>query len=69
MAKLVGVFASSHAPLMARAWEAVDAARRDAISRTFAELARRVVEAKPDGSTTTRHTIPVRFVPLTRNPH
>ena len=48
VASLVGVFASSHAPLMARAWEAVDAVRRDAISRTFSELARRVVEAKPD---------------------
>jgi len=33
---------------MARAWEAVDAARRDAISKTFSDLARRVVEAKPD---------------------
>jgi len=48
VASLVGAFASSHAPLMARAWEAVDAARRDAISKTFSELARRVVEAKPD---------------------
>ena len=48
MASLVGAFASSHAPLMARDWEAVDAARRDAISKTFSELARRVVEAKPD---------------------
>jgi protein-L-isoaspartate(D-aspartate) O-methyltransferase len=28
-----------------------------------------VIEKKPDGSTTTRRTIPVRFVPLTRNPH
>jgi protein-L-isoaspartate(D-aspartate) O-methyltransferase len=28
-----------------------------------------VIEKKPDGSTTARHTIPVRFVPLTRNPH
>ena len=48
MASLVGVFALSHAPLMAREWEAVDAARRDAITKTFSELARRVVEAKPD---------------------
>ena len=48
MASLVGAFASSHAPLMARDWEAVDAARRDAISKTFSELARRVVEVKPE---------------------
>lgn len=48
MANLVGAFAASHAPLMAREWEAVDAARRDAISRTFSELARRVLEAKPE---------------------
>lgn len=48
MAKLVGAFAASHAPLMARAWEAVDADRRDAISKTFSELARRVIEAKQD---------------------
>lgn len=48
MAEFVGAFASSHAPLIARAWEAVDAARRDAISRTFSELARRVAAAKPD---------------------
>ena len=33
---------------MARDWEAVDATRRDAISKTFSDLARRVVEAKPD---------------------
>ena len=48
MASLVGAFASSHAPLMAREWEAVDAGRREAITKTFSELARRVVEAKPD---------------------
>ena len=33
---------------MARDWNAVEAARRDAISKTFSELARRVAEAKPD---------------------
>ena len=48
MARLVGVFASSHAPLMARAWESVDASRRERISRTFAELGRRFSESRPD---------------------
>lgn len=48
MASLVGVFASSHAPLMARAWESVDAPRRESISVTFAELGRRVNAARPD---------------------
>ena len=28
----------------------------------------RVVEKRPDGTTTTREVVPVRFVPLTRNP-
>jgi aromatic ring-opening dioxygenase catalytic subunit (LigB family) len=48
MAELVGVIASSHAPLMARAWDAVDATRLESISRTFAEMARRLRAAKPD---------------------
>jgi aromatic ring-opening dioxygenase catalytic subunit (LigB family) len=48
MADLVGVFASSHAPLMARAWEAVDAPRRESITATFAELGRRYTAARPD---------------------
>ena len=48
MASLVGVFASSHAPLIARDWESVDATRREAISATFAELAGRLHTARPD---------------------
>ena len=48
MASLVGAFASSHAPLMARAWEAVDAPRREKISAIFAELGGRLRAARPD---------------------
>ena len=48
MAKLVGAFAASHAPLMARAWEAVDAKRLADISATFTELRRRYDAARPD---------------------
>ena len=48
MAKLVGAFASSHAPLMARAWESVGPERLASIKKTFAEMGRRFKEAKPD---------------------
>jgi len=48
VASLVGVFASSHAPLMARAWESVDALRRDQVTATFTELAARLRAARPD---------------------
>jgi aromatic ring-opening dioxygenase catalytic subunit (LigB family) len=48
MAKLVGAFASSHAPLMARAWESVGPERLASIKNTFAELGRRFMQAKPD---------------------
>ena len=48
MASLVGVFASSHAPLMARAWESVDTPRRNQVAATFAELKRRLNAASPD---------------------
>jgi len=48
MAKLVGAFASSHAPLMARAWESVGPERLADIKKTFAELGRRFKAANPD---------------------
>ena len=48
MAKLVGAFAASHAPLMARAWDAVGPERVASISKTFEELSRRYHEARPD---------------------
>ncbi len=48
MARLVGVYAASHAPLIVRAREDVDPARRDALDRSFAELGRRLAAARPD---------------------
>jgi aromatic ring-opening dioxygenase catalytic subunit (LigB family) len=48
MAELVGAFGSSHAPLMARAWEQVDKERLDSIKRTFAELGKRYKASNPD---------------------
>lgn len=48
MAKLVGAFASSHAPLMARAWESVGPERLAAVKKTFAEMGRRYEKARPD---------------------
>jgi aromatic ring-opening dioxygenase catalytic subunit (LigB family) len=48
MARLVGVFASSHAPLMAREWNAAPEASREAASKGFGEIAKRMQVAKPD---------------------
>ncbi len=48
MAKLVAALASSHAPLMARAWESVGPERLAEIKKTFAEMGRRLQAAKPD---------------------
>jgi aromatic ring-opening dioxygenase catalytic subunit (LigB family) len=48
MAELVGVFAASHAPLIARDWEKLPAASRDIITADFRELGRRLAAAKPD---------------------
>lgn len=48
MAELVGAFGSSHAPLMARAWESVGPERLDSIKKTFAEMGRRFRQCRPD---------------------
>lgn len=48
MAKVVAALASSHAPLMARAWEVIGPERLADIKKTFAEMGRRLKEAKPD---------------------
>ncbi|OGA17324.1 MAG: hypothetical protein A3H32_05550 [Betaproteobacteria bacterium RIFCSPLOWO2_02_FULL_63_19] len=48
MASLVGILASSHAPLMARAWDSVDAHRREQVTATFAELREQLHAARPD---------------------
>ncbi len=48
MAKFVGAFASSHGPLIARNWEGIGPQRLASVTRTFAELGRRFLDAKPD---------------------
>jgi aromatic ring-opening dioxygenase catalytic subunit (LigB family) len=48
MAELVGAFASSHAPLMARAWESVGPERLASIKKTFTEMGKRFRAVNPD---------------------
>jgi aromatic ring-opening dioxygenase catalytic subunit (LigB family) len=48
MAKLVGVFAASHGPLMARDWQVLPAAPKQRLDTAFRELGRRLTEASPD---------------------
>src|SRR2546426_5544954 len=48
MAKLAGVFASSHAPLIIRGWKDVKPADQQDLRRALTELARRIKAARPD---------------------
>lgn len=48
MAKLVGAFASSHGPLIARNWDGVGPERVASVTKTFAELGRRFAACKAD---------------------
>ena len=48
MAKLVGVFAASHGPLMARDWHILPAAPKGRLDTAFRELGRRLTDAAPD---------------------
>jgi len=48
MAKLVGVYASSHAPLIIRGWKDVSAANQASLTRSLTELGGRIKAAKPD---------------------
>jgi aromatic ring-opening dioxygenase catalytic subunit (LigB family) len=48
MARLTGVFASSHAPLLVRGWENIGAARKERIGHAFAELGRRIERTRAD---------------------
>ena len=48
MARLVGVFASSHAPLIIRGWKDVKPANQRELTRSLAELGRRIKAAGPD---------------------
>src|SRR5258708_32837410 len=48
MARLVGVFASSHAPLIIRGWKDVKPANQKELSSSLTELGRRIKAARPD---------------------
>ena len=48
MAKLVGVFASSHAPLIVRGWKSVKPDDRHELTRSLTELGRRLRAVRPD---------------------
>jgi aromatic ring-opening dioxygenase catalytic subunit (LigB family) len=48
MASLVGVFAASHGPLIARDWDKMPAPRREQFKERFSALGRRFEEARPD---------------------
>ena len=48
MAKLVGVFAAGHAPLIARDWDKLPEAPRTRLTDAYDELGRRLKAAAPD---------------------
>jgi len=48
MAELVGVFAASHGPIIARDWEIMPAAHRDKLKAGFDELGQRLAACHPD---------------------
>jgi aromatic ring-opening dioxygenase catalytic subunit (LigB family) len=48
MAELVGIFAASHGPIIARDWEKMPRTHRDKLAAAFDEIGRRLKAAKPD---------------------
>ncbi len=48
MAELVGAFAASHAPLIARDWESLSPEAKETISTSFDEVSRRLSALEPD---------------------
>jgi len=48
MAELVGVYASSHGPMIVRNWPIVPPAWKDTLTSAFSELGRRIRSARPD---------------------
>jgi aromatic ring-opening dioxygenase catalytic subunit (LigB family) len=48
MAELVGAFAATHGPLIAREWERLPAKVRDRLETSFHELGRRLTATRPD---------------------
>lgn len=48
MAELVGIFAASHGPIIARDWDKMPSAHRDKLAAAFDEIGRRLKAAQPD---------------------
>ena len=48
MAELVGVFAASHGPIIARDWETMPRDHRDRLAAAFDEIGRRLKACRPD---------------------
>ena len=48
MADLVGVFAASHGPIIARDWETMPADHRNRLAAGFDEIGRRLKACRPD---------------------
>ena len=48
MAKLVGIFAASHGPIIAREWETMPRDHRDKLTAAFDEIGRRLRACRPD---------------------
>jgi hypothetical protein len=48
MAKLVGVYASSHAPLIIRGWKDVSPANQSSLTRSMTELGGRIKASRAD---------------------
>lgn len=48
MAKLVGIFAASHGPMIAREWDSLSPPTRAEVTRGFEKVGQRLTETKPD---------------------
>ena len=48
MADLVGVFAASHGPIIARDWETMPTGHRNKLAAGFDEIGRRLKACRPD---------------------
>lgn len=48
MAELVGIYAASHGPMIVRNWEKLSPAEQASLSKGFAEIGRRIAQARPD---------------------
>src|SRR5271169_2159633 len=49
MAKLVGVFAASHGPMIAREWDALSPPTRNLVTQGFERVGQRLTMSRPDG--------------------